>query len=261
MLEGMKRLFSAALVVAGLMQVGTFADSRRDAANRIPVLMYHSVRTLSADETKNLELRRLTVDTAAFETQISYLKAQGFRFLTASQIAAALKTERIPKRAVAITFDDGYADNYTEAFTVLKRQGVTATIFLVSGTVGTPRHLSWAQISEMQKYGIEFGSHSATHADLTKLSATALQAELQGSRLNLAAKLGTSVTALAYPNGTYDARVVKAARGAGFELAFKKDGGAVNANSLLLELPRIRISGRAALPRFISTVNAALSTP
>jgi peptidoglycan/xylan/chitin deacetylase (PgdA/CDA1 family) len=257
----MKRLFSVALVVAGLMQAEILANSRSAAPDRIPVLMYHSVRNLSTTEAKNLELRRLTVDTTAFEAQIAYLKVQGFEFLTASQVNAALKAEHIPKRAVAITFDDGYADNYNEAFTVLKRQRVTATVFLVTGTVGTPRHLSWAQILEMQKSGIEFGSHSATHADLTKLSAANLEAELLGSRQTLMTKLGKPVTALAYPNGTYDPRVIKAAKASGFEMAFKKDGGAITANSLLLELPRIRISGRAAMPRFISTINTALSTP
>ena len=222
---------------------------------RVIVLMYHSVRALGSKEASNLAVRRLTVEPTAFEMQIKHLQSLGCAFITASQVLETRGGCR-----VALTFDDGYVDNGVVAFPILQRFKVNATMFVVTGTLGSPRHLSWAQVSQMQSAGIEIGSHSATHADLTQLSADTLRTEVLGSKRSLETRLGRAVGAISYPNGASNPRVLEAVRAAGYTVAFAKEGGAVKPSSASLELPRIRISGRADIERFKRTIANALGT-
>jgi peptidoglycan/xylan/chitin deacetylase (PgdA/CDA1 family) len=242
------------LATFGLV-VGSAAFSGKPA--RVLVLMYHSVRTLTPREAENLAVRRLTVEPTAFEAQVKHLQSLGCTFITASQIPEARGQSGC---SVAITFDDGYKDNYTVAFGILKRLNVPATVFVVTGTLGSPRHLSWDQLLEMQAAGLEIGSHSATHPDLTKLSLAGLRAEILEPKRMLEARLGRAVNSFSYPNGAYNTRVLEATHAAGYTVAFAKEGGAVTASSRILELPRIRVSGRADIERFKRTVANALDT-
>lgn len=221
------------------------------------VLMYHSVRALDPKEASNLAVRRLTVEPTAFEMQIKHLQSLGCAFITASQV---LEARGRGDCRVALTFDDGYVDNGDVAFPILQRLKVNATMFVVTGTLGSPRHLSWAQVLLMRNAGIEIGAHSATHADLTQLSATALRTEVLGSKRTLETHLGRAVRAISYPNGASNPRVLEAVRAAGYTVAFAKEGGAITPSSASLELPRIRISGRADIERFKRTIANALST-
>ncbi len=222
---------------------------------RVIVLMYHSVRALDSKEASNLAVRRLTVEPKAFELQIKHLQSLGCAFITASQVLEARGGCH-----VALTFDDGYVDNASVAFPILRRLKVSATMFVVTGTLGSPRHLSWAQVSQMHGAGIEIGSHSATHADLTQLSTDLLHTEVIGSKRTLETQLGRAVGAISYPNGASNPRVLEAVRAAGYTVAFAKEGGAVTPSSGSLALPRIRISGRADIERFKRTIANALGT-
>jgi peptidoglycan/xylan/chitin deacetylase (PgdA/CDA1 family) len=142
---------------------------------------------------------------------------------------------RQKERIVIITFDDGYADNYTHAFPILKEYGLVATIFLVSDHVGTdhvfywdvpkvtaqsPEHLyqllTWAQVEEMCDAGIEIGSHTCTHPELTTLSAEGCREELSRSRADLEAKLGRRVTSFCYPRGKLSPEIIRMVERAGY---------------------------------------------
>lgn len=136
------------------------------------ILAYHSVNDQRTDS--------LAVRVANFESQMDWLHRHSYRSITMAQFAMEEVEER--ERVVIITFDDGYADNYTMAFPILKRYGLVATVFLVSDLVDTGERLqadvakialendpspfqilTWRQVCEMQAYGIEFGSHTCTH--------------------------------------------------------------------------------------------------
>ena len=182
------------------------------------ILAYHSVSEQRQDG--------LTVRVGDFQWQMAWLHGHGYRSLTLAEFV-----REVPKkgeRIVIITFDDGYADNYTRAFPILQRFGFVATIFLVSDYVNTDhihwwdaakirtprdsdlyRILTWEQVHEMAAYGFEFGSHTCTHPRLTDLSPEESWLEIRRSRTELQAKLGSEVLSFCYPHGSVSPAVVK----------------------------------------------------
>jgi len=128
-------------------------------------------------------------------------------------------------KAVALTLDDGYDDNFTQAFPILRRHGLDGTLFLVSGTVGTPGHVTWDDARQMLAQQMEFGSHTVHHFDLTTLATPDLDFELAQSKEDLERELSVTVEQIAYPSGQYNTRVKERARRAGYEAGWKKGGG------------------------------------
>lgn len=193
------------------------------------ILAYHSVSSARQDG--------LAVRSQAFDWQMGWLAARGYRSVTLAQLleGGAGRADRM----VAITFDDGYADNYTTAFPILQKYGFTATIFLVSGAVGQEsvfwwdeskpqaatqsalfHPLNWEQIARMAAAGFAFGSHTCTHpAALTRLPREQRRAEIRESREFLEQKLGRPVTSFCYPRGDLDDETVQMVAEAGYACA------------------------------------------
>lgn len=149
-----------------------------------------------------------------FAWQISWLARRGAKFVTVSELLAS------PDCAgkVAITFDDGYADNYTTAWPILKQYKATATIYLAPEMVGIDR-LSPQMIHEMNAAGIEFGAHTRTHAHLPSTEEAAARQEIFDSRALVAALTGQHCMSFAYPYGKFTDRDVALVRAAGFTSA------------------------------------------
>lgn len=124
---------------------------------------------------------------------------------------------------VSITFDDGLTSQYDNAAPVLAADGLPATFYLISNNVGSGGYMSVSQAAALQARGHEIGSHSATHANLPSLSASALTDELAGSKAALEANFGT-IRSLAYPFGAYNATVAAEA-GKYYTTARTTDGG------------------------------------
>ena len=123
-----------------------------------------------------------------------------------------------PDRSFVITFDDGDHSVYKEAFPVLQRYGMSATVFLTIGEKGMSKPddrlpsldgrsmLAWREIREMQRWGITFGAHTLTHPDLTRLPFDRVKAEICGSKVIIEDALSVPVPCFAYPYGRYDLR-------------------------------------------------------
>jgi peptidoglycan/xylan/chitin deacetylase (PgdA/CDA1 family) len=237
-------------------------SSRTTERFAIPVLMYHHVGLLSAREAGNGLLRDLTVSPDQFERQIKYLMENGFAVLPAGDVAEAVRGHRpLPTRGVALTFDDGYADNFTQAFPILLRHNIRATVFLVTSTVGTKGHLSWTQVLAMHRRGIGFGSHGVHHLDMTHLPSATLARELTESKRAIEEKLRERVSVVAYPSGKSDKRVAQRARAAGYLAGWCSAGGPVKPGADPFELPRMRGSGSATLEGFAREVQTAARLP
>lgn len=110
---------------------------------------------------------------------------------------------------VTITFDDGWTNQYTNALPLLKKYGQLGTFYLISGELtDQPDYMSVSQIKDIIAAGNEIGSHTITHPDLTTLSQSAMQNEMQQSKITLQNSLGVSVAAFAYPFGAYNANTL-----------------------------------------------------
>jgi len=197
---------------------------------RLPVLMYHHV-----GPAKPGTYRELTVTPEKFERQMHWLKRRDYTGIRAVDWIHWLRTGKgLPAKPVLLTFDDGYADLAEHAFPVLRRHGFGAVVFAVTSLAGgtnawdeakgsaTHRLLTAEQIRYWAAQGIEFGSHTRTHADLTTLSAAQLEDEVAGSRRELAGLIGSDVTSFAYPYGAYNAAVQAYAQEA-YDVVFRAD--------------------------------------
>lgn len=201
----------------------------------IPILNYHKI-----DDSYN---HCLSLTSDEFTEQMSFLHENGYHSITPDQLMAYLKYGKsLPDKPVLITFDDGYADNYANAYPILKRYGFTATIFIVTGLVGKDtRYLSWEQARQMQKDGFVFGSHTVSHTPLTDLNEGQIHNELTESQRVIEQELGVRPYYFAYPTGTYSQSIERLVKKAGYKAAFTIRYGQVGIESDLYALERIPI--------------------
>ncbi len=202
----------------------------------VPVLMYHSIAVEKGNPI------RMPVE--QFDKEMKYIKDQGYTTLTLKELYDYFENKvPIPDKSIVITLDDGYEDNYTAAFPVLKKYGLKATVFMVTTTIDVnPNCLTSAQLKEMDKAGIEIESHTVTHRDLDSLSYDEQLAELKDSKAALEKLLGRSVDYVAYPTGKYNDDTIKAVTAAGYKMAFTTNGRWSDKSDGMLTLDRVYIS-------------------
>lgn len=241
----------AHVAVTPMLRIPASPQQPLISAFAVPVLMYHRICDLTPKEAKSPLMRDLTVQPAHFEEQVKYLTENGFTCVLASDVDRAVRDcKPLPERAVAITMDDGYRDNFDCAFPILKKYNMPATIFLVTSTVDTDGHLTWSDIHEMRPHPVGYGSHTVRHLDLTTLPPDQLDYELRESKRVLETKLLERITAVAYPSGAYNDSVTKKARDVGYLAGWKKGGGPVQPGDDPLLLPRVRVNGYASMDDF-----------
>ena len=208
----------------------------------LPVLTFHSL-----DDESSV----ISFPPRVFQHGLRKLHESGYRTISLLNAVDCLRHgEPFPDRSFIITFDDGYQTVYDEAFSVLQRFDMSATVFL---TVGEKRRakisdrlpslngrpmLSWNEIQEMHRFGITFGAHTLTHPDLTRLSVDRIQLEIYESKRIIEDSLHTTVTSFAYPHGRYDHRIREIVQPY-FTCAFSDKLGLVHAKSDLYVLERV----------------------
>ena len=209
---------------------------------RVPILMYHRV----AEPRASLPAitRRLTVDPRDFAAQMRWLKTSGYHTITQRQLYAALERgATLPARPVLVTFDDGYRNVLSNAAPVLRRLGLTATAYVITGrTSGSDvSFLTWGMLKALERKGVEIGSHTVTHAELPSLPDSVALQELIRSRRSLEDHLGHPVQWFAYPAGRFDAHAVALVRQAGYVLAVTTQSGSSQDAKRPLELHRYEV--------------------
>jgi peptidoglycan/xylan/chitin deacetylase (PgdA/CDA1 family) len=209
-------------------------------AVRVPVLMYH--RVAPADQVGD-SLPNLVVRPELFAAQLEALVAAGWRSITAAELAADLAAGiRPPRRTFVITFDDGRSDGYTEAFPILRRLGLVATFYVVTGRIGVTNSLSASQLQGLASAGMEIGSHSVDHIPLTSANPRAARLQLTRSAAQIAAVTGQRPTTFAYPFGGMDPFDQKLVRETGYAMAFTVVDGCRMSWPTRLAAPRVRVS-------------------
>lgn len=223
----------------------------------IPLLMYHSI----AYEAKN-ELR---VPKEKFEEQMKFLKEHGFTAISMKEAYEIINNEKLsPEKPIVICFDDGYADNYSNAYPILMKYNLRGTIFVITDTVDkSSQYLSSSQIREMYKSGIDFQSHTVHHEELNRLSYAKQLKTLRQSKEYLESCLGSRVIALSYPVGKYNNDTIKAAKDTGYLMAVTTKFGFAKKKDGMFTLTRVRINASDSLQSFsakIKTSNKKSST-
>ena len=203
------------LIVSVLFLMAAYFNARwawwRKKTPGLAVLCYHKIGTPPAGS----KLKELWVSPEKFRRQVKYLLDNGYKTLLFSELLKAWKGGTgLPEKAVLITFDDGYENNYTAAWPILKELGAKGNIFVVFNTIGkaniwhNPSSEPWINMAtaemllEMKESGImEFGSHTMNHPHLGALEPENAVWEMRESKRQLEALLGGEVCAFAYPYG------------------------------------------------------------
>ena len=186
---------------------------------QISILMYHAL-----DETRS----SIAIPSSVFAWQMQWLYDHDCSVIPLGRLVRYLYGgDPIPPRSIVVTFDDGFESVYDYAFPILSRYDFSATVFLVPGYCGQQNDwpgqplaipcsslLSWSQIREMDRQGIEFGAHSLSHPRLDLLSSEMVAQELLDSKACIQDQLGHSIELFAYPYGWYSEAVKAVVRGA-----------------------------------------------
>ena len=221
-------------------------------AVRVPVLMYH--RVAPADQIGR-SLPGLVVPPDLFAAQLEALVAAGWQSITAADLAADLAAGIVPPpRTFVITFDDGRLDGYTEAFPILKRLGLVATFYVITGRIGDASALTASQLRRMASAGMEIGSHTVGHVRLTSTSPSNALVELSSSAIRIAAVTGQRPTTFAYPFGGVDPLREELVQEAGYAMAFTEADGCWMSWPTRLVAPRVRVSPSMSPERLLRTL-------
>jgi peptidoglycan/xylan/chitin deacetylase (PgdA/CDA1 family) len=226
---------------------------RRSFAPAAVILLYHRVAEVAADP------EQVTVSPARFADHLEVIRQTCYP-MRLLDLVTAVHRRAIPRRAVVLTFDDGFADFVQEAYPLLWAADIPATVFVISGEVAPsqqaaeaaaapqqlPRIMHADELRLLTRDGlVEVGSHSVTHPVLASLSRDQQRVEIRGSRAQLEGLLGSPVVTFAYPYGRrhdYTEETAQLVREAGYEAACAATPGSVELGADPLALPRYWIN-------------------
>lgn len=200
----------------------------------VPVICYHSI---GEDPTGRSPI---IISPAKFREHMQFIKNSGYTTLTMSELYNYIANNKpIPEKSVVITFDDGYEDNYINAYPVLKELNMKATIFVISSYIDRETYLSRDHVKELSDNGIEIESHTKSHLRLGELSYDDQLKELKESKYELEQITGKEIVSIAYPEGIYNEDTKKLAEECGYKMAFTIKRGYADRDDNKYELNRI----------------------
>jgi peptidoglycan/xylan/chitin deacetylase (PgdA/CDA1 family)/GT2 family glycosyltransferase len=239
------------------VRLGMNRERWRSTTGGTPVLMYHGFSNSG-------ERDRYLMPERSFARQMRLLALLRYRVIPLEELAHALRQGiPAPRRAIAITIDDGYRDNLEIAQPILRRHGFPAIVFLVSAMLGGKSDwskrgtsawrplLSAEQVREMQAEGMRFGGHTRTHSRLPETAEDRIDEEVGGCREELERLLGEPVESFAYPYGGYDERAAAAVERAGFDAACTVEPQLASPGSDPMKIPRIEVRGSDSTLTFL----------
>jgi peptidoglycan/xylan/chitin deacetylase (PgdA/CDA1 family) len=206
-------LFIIVLPVAGFLLYNHI--QRRKG---LRVLMYHHIGKAGDGNPSDY-----FVSDEMFAQHLVFLLTEKYNPVSLSEVENAyLNKTKLPERAVLLTFDDGYRNNYEYAYPLALEHKIPVTIFLSVGEIGRKDEmLTWEQVREMATCGfVEFAPHGMNHKRLRQLTDEEALAELTGSKTRLEQITGTRMLSFCYPYGAFDKRVRKLVFAAGYKLDF-----------------------------------------
>ncbi len=207
-----------------LPENGSSAPEKED--QKVPILLYHHISDEEFSNGNEISM----ISQADFRLHMKAIKVN-FTPISLRHYLEYINcvdgSVTLPKNPIMVTFDDGYLSNYEIAYPILKALDIPATIFVVTDTVGETAeggkvnypHFNWEQAREMEKSGlIEIQSHTASHKELTTLEPKDMIMELRKSKYTIEKNLGKTCDMIAFPHGSYDSSILKAATSAGYKL-------------------------------------------
>ena len=206
----------------------------------LPIIMYHYVEYV---KDKNDTIRqRLDTNPYTFEEELKAINDNGYTTYFVKEIPEILEGKiKAPAKSVVLTFDDGYEDFYTDAFPLIKKYHVKATIYIIYDFIGRPNFMNAKELKEVADSGlVEVGSHTLDHAYLKKAKLAYATSQIVNSKKDLENLLGLKVETFAYPFGAFDEQAINILKEASYSAAVSEIYGSVQTPDNLYFLSRIR---------------------
>jgi peptidoglycan/xylan/chitin deacetylase (PgdA/CDA1 family) len=223
----------------------------------VPILLYHHIA--DAPRGDGRESAAYTVSPKSFNAQMEWLHKHGYHAITPQKVSEALRGGKpLPAKPVLISLDDGWIDQYALGFPILQRHGLTATFFVYPSGIALDKsdgvYMTWPQLLNLIRQGMDIQSHSISHPDLTTLSPQEAHREILESKAILESHLNRPVIAFAYPFGKYNDSVIAIVKAAGYRCALGTEAGTTQAPANLYSLKRIQITYGDTLDDFVRKV-------
>lgn len=219
---------------------------------RVPILMYHylSVPPPGAD----IYRRDLSVSPDLFAEHLDAIARAGYTPISLYQWLAHLtQGAPLPDKPVVLTFDDGYRDNYTNAFPLLRERGMTATFFIVTDFIDDqrPEYVTWDMVREMYAGGMSIEAHGRNHVSLAGKNSDYLIWQALGSLETIEYELGVRPRFISYPAGEYDQLTIDIFRSAHYWAGFTTRQGATHSSDDLFQVQRVRVRGTTSADELV----------
>jgi glycosyltransferase involved in cell wall biosynthesis/peptidoglycan/xylan/chitin deacetylase (PgdA/CDA1 family) len=236
-------------------------DTWRRLTRGTVILMYHAVARAGE------RASRYVVPARRLRAQLAWLRLRRYSMLSLDEYVRHREENRLPPaRSVVLTFDDGYSDTAEVAAPMIRRRGIQATVFVVSGAMGDANRwtgtgplagrplFSWDGARALRRDGIAIGAHTVSHPRLTDLDGDRAEREVVESRAQLERELGSPVRHFAYPYGKTSPEIEDLVGRAGYSSAGGISPGANGPAVPLHDLRRVEVLGTWSLPRFAAAV-------
>jgi peptidoglycan/xylan/chitin deacetylase (PgdA/CDA1 family) len=223
---------------------------------KVPILMYHYISTPPEDA--DVYRTDLSVTPEQFREQMIYLQDNGYTTIDFYDLSQAIVSHKdLPEKPIILTFDDGYLDNYENAYPILQEFGYEGTFFVVTEFIDTQRaeYMTWPMIEEMARNDMRIESHSRTHPDLRGMAHERLIWEILGSQETLAAHIGYKPRYFCYPGGWYDEATIQTLGELDFWGATTTANGSWHGFDDRYEWRRVRIRNTTTLAEFSRLVD------
>ena len=227
-----------------VLEKPTIAPNKKTTNNfkiKIPIIMFHYVEYVK--DVNDKTRKSLNINPDVFETQLKMLQSNNFTTYYVKDMPAILNESLLVEasKSAVLTFDDGYEDFYTEAFPLLKKYDMKATLYVINDLIGTKGYVTLKQLKEIveSKY-VEIGAHTLDHAYLKGMSKQSATRQIQQSKQGLEKLLGIDVKTFAYPFGAFDEQAIELVKQASFSAAVSVIPGNVHTKNELFYLYRIR---------------------
>ena len=223
---------------------------------KVPILMYHYISIPPEDADKYRV--DLSIAPDAFREQMAYLADNGFETVDLYDLSLAITGKRdLPEKPVIITMDDGYRDNFENAFPILQEFGLSATFFILTQPIdnGNEIYMSWEMVEEMANAGMRIEPHSKTHADLSSREKEYVVYEILGSQEAITSHTGQTPRFFCYPGGRYDETTIEVVSDLDFWGAVTTAGGEWHGYDDRYEWSRLRMRNTTTLDEFTNLVD------
>lgn len=216
----------------------------------IPIFMYHFVR----EDTGDYEYPENMVRPSTLREQLQYLKDNNFETLYISD----LENIQSYSKPIALTFDDGWQDFYINAFPIFKEYNMKATLYVITGLIGTPGYCTLDELKELKASGIvDIQCHTITHPRLATLNDDKIIQEISESKKYLKDNLDIDSDTICYPYGSFNDKVITLSKKAGYSYGVAMDGGVyyTNKHKDVYSIPRIYANRSMTLNTFANYCN------